>query len=105
MLDLVNPVGAGRGLVGGGWEAGFDKRSTRHAAYLGGGGKESNLQERNTARRIGEMPRPLVPSYPSAEDKPRWPPLAGFSLSGAGQENDGVLGFSGQVIQTGLYSP
>jgi hypothetical protein len=72
---------------------------------LGGGGKESNLQEQNTARRIGEMPRPLVPSYPSAEDKPRWPPLAGFSLSGAGQENDGVLGFSGQVIQTGLYSP
>ena len=24
------------------------------------------------------MPRPLVPSYPSAEDKPRWPPRRGF---------------------------
>jgi hypothetical protein len=25
VLDLVNPVGAGRGLVGRGWEAGFDE--------------------------------------------------------------------------------
>ena len=25
VLDLVNPVGAGRGLVGWGWEAGFDE--------------------------------------------------------------------------------
>ena len=25
VLDLVNPVGAGRGLVGWGWEAGFNE--------------------------------------------------------------------------------
>ena len=25
VLDLMNPVGAGRGLVGRGWEAGFDE--------------------------------------------------------------------------------
>ena len=25
VLDLVNPVGAGRGLAGWGWEAGFDE--------------------------------------------------------------------------------
>jgi hypothetical protein len=49
VLDLVNPVGAGRGLVGGGWEAGFDEGSTRHAAYLGGRAAESSLQ-RNRGR-------------------------------------------------------
>ena len=42
MLDLVNPVGAGRGLVGGGWQARlYEGGSTQHAAYLGCGGKES----------------------------------------------------------------
>jgi hypothetical protein len=74
VLDLVNPVGAGRGLVGGGRKAGLDEGgSTQHGAYLVGGREESNLQERNTARRIGEMPRP-APCYPSAEDKPRSAP-------------------------------
>ena len=35
MLDLVNPVGAGRRLVGGGWKAGFDEACpvSRRAAY------------------------------------------------------------------------
>ena len=53
VLDLVNPVGAGRGLVGGGWEAGFDEALPvgrkplthtldQHAANLGGRGQESN---------------------------------------------------------------
>ena len=53
VLDLVNPVGAGRGLVGGGWEAGFDEARPvggkprthtldQHAANLGGRGAESN---------------------------------------------------------------
>ena len=53
VLDLVNPVGAGRGLVGGRWEARFDEaRPVRgkprthtldqHAPNLGGRGAESN---------------------------------------------------------------
>jgi hypothetical protein len=42
MLDLVNPVGAARRLVGWGWETGFNKRSTRHVAYLGGPTRESS---------------------------------------------------------------
>jgi hypothetical protein len=34
--DLVNPVGAGRGLVGGGWQARiYEGGSTQHAEYLG----------------------------------------------------------------------
>ena len=54
MLDLVNPVGAGRGLVGGGREAGLDEARpfsgkplthtlNQHAPNLGGRGEESNL--------------------------------------------------------------
>ena len=53
VLDLVNPVRAGRGLVGGRWEARFDEaRPVRgkprthtldqHAPNLGGRGAESN---------------------------------------------------------------
>ena len=56
MLDLVNPVGAGRRLVGGGREAGFDEARPvggqalthtldQHAAYLGGRCEESNRNE------------------------------------------------------------
>ena len=53
VLDLVNPVGAGRGLVGGGGEAGFDEARPvggqalthtldQHAANLADRGSESN---------------------------------------------------------------
>src|SRR4029077_20440169 len=53
VLDLVNPALAGRGLVGGGWKAGFDEaRPVRgqalpqtldqHAPNLGGRRQESN---------------------------------------------------------------
>jgi hypothetical protein len=50
--------------------------------YDQGCSEESNLQEQNTARRIGGMPRPLVPCYPQPR-QPRSAHLAGFSLSGA----------------------
>ena len=51
-LDLVNPVGAGQGLVGGRWEARFDEARpvggqalthalNQHAANLGGSREES----------------------------------------------------------------
>ena len=51
VLDLVNPVGAGRGLVGWGWEAGFDEARPvggkplthtldQHAANLGSRSQE-----------------------------------------------------------------
>ena len=79
VLDLVNPTGPRRRLVGRGWQARLDEGG-QHAAYLGGRGKKSILQERNTARRIGEMPRPLVPSYPSAEDNPAGPPWRVFLI-------------------------
>jgi hypothetical protein len=53
VLDLVNPVGAGRRLVGWGWEAGFDEARPfrgqalthtldQHAANLGNRSGESN---------------------------------------------------------------
>jgi hypothetical protein len=53
VLDLVNPVGAGRGLVGGGREAGFDEARpvsgeplthtlNQHARNLGRRSQESN---------------------------------------------------------------
>ena len=53
VLNLVNPVGAGRGLVGWGWEARFDEARPsggqtlthtldQHAPNLGGRGAESN---------------------------------------------------------------
>ena len=53
VLDLVNPVGAGRGLVGWGRETGFDEARPvsgealtrtldQHATNLGGRGQESN---------------------------------------------------------------
>jgi hypothetical protein len=52
VLDLVNPIGAGRGLVGRRWEAGFDAARpvsgqalthtlNQHAANLGGSGGRS----------------------------------------------------------------
>ena len=41
----ANILAFGRRLVGGEWEAGFDKRGRRHAAYLGGGREESNRDE------------------------------------------------------------
>ena len=55
VLDLVNPVGAGRGLVGGGREAGFDEARPvggkplthtldQHAPNLGGRGEELNRE-------------------------------------------------------------
>ena len=55
VLDLVNPIGAGRGLVGRRWEAGFDAARpvsgqalthtlNQHAANLGGGGGESSRE-------------------------------------------------------------
>jgi hypothetical protein len=78
----VNPVGAGRGLVSLGWEAGlYEGGSTQHAAYLGGDGKESNLQERNTARRIGVMPRQArAPSSAAESTNPAQPPTGGVFL-------------------------
>jgi len=55
VLDLVNPVGVGRGLVGGGREAGLDEFGVggeapthtldQHAPNLGGRGAESNRNE------------------------------------------------------------
>ena len=53
VLDLVNPVGAGRGLVGWGWEARLDEARPvggqalahtldQHAANLGSRGEELN---------------------------------------------------------------
>jgi hypothetical protein len=53
VLDLVNPVGAGRGAVGWGGQAGFDEARSvggkplthtldQHAANLGGRGVESS---------------------------------------------------------------
>ena len=53
VLDFVNPIRAGRRLVGWGWEAGFDEdrpvsgqalthTPDQHAANLGGCGEESN---------------------------------------------------------------
>jgi hypothetical protein len=53
VLDLVNPVGARRRLVGWGWKAGFDEARpvgrqaltqtlNQHAANLGVRGEESN---------------------------------------------------------------
>jgi hypothetical protein len=66
VLDLVNPVGAGRGLVGGGRKAGLDEFGVggeapthtldQHAPNLGGRGAESNRNE-ITARRIGRVAR------------------------------------------------
>ena len=65
VLDLVNPVGAGRRLVGGGREAGFDEARPvggqalthtldQHAANLGGRCEESNRNE-IPARRIDRV--------------------------------------------------
>ena len=61
VLDLVNPIGAGRGLVGRRWEAGFDAARpvsgqalthtlNQHAANLGGGGGESSRTARTQRR-------------------------------------------------------
>ena len=71
MLDFVNPIRAGRRLVGWGWEAGFDEdrpvsgqalRHTldQHAANLGGCGEESNRNE-IPARRIDRVAQPRPP--------------------------------------------
>src|SRR5437868_5309908 len=46
MLDLMNPVGAGRGLVGCGWQAGFDEARPF-------GGKDSGALTRRGAHRSG----------------------------------------------------
>jgi hypothetical protein len=65
VLDLVNPIGAGRRLVGGGREAGFDEARPvggqalthtldQHAANLGGSREESNRNE-IPARRIDRV--------------------------------------------------
>jgi hypothetical protein len=42
MLDLVNPIGAGRRTVGRGREAWLDKTGGHRPAYLGGQGGESS---------------------------------------------------------------
>ena len=66
VLDLVNPIGAGRGLVGRRWEAGFDAARpvsgqalthtlNQHAANLGGGGGESSLTARNSAAAVDSI--------------------------------------------------
>ena len=60
VLDLVNPVGAGRWLVGGGWQARlYEGGSTQHAAYLSGG-REANRNE-IPARRIDMSGAPRLP--------------------------------------------
>ena len=77
-------------------------RSINMPANLSGQGEESNRNEiphgglESSSR--DEPPSSALPSL----NPPGGP--CGVFLSGAGQENDGVLGFSGQVIQTGLYS-
>jgi hypothetical protein len=59
VLDLVNPVGAGRGLVGWGWQAGLNEAGpvsrqalthtlNQHAANLGSRSEESNHRGRAT---------------------------------------------------------
>ena len=43
MLDFMNPAGAGRRLVGSGWEAGFDEAGTRRRrSYALHNGQKSN---------------------------------------------------------------
>ena len=64
VLDLVNPVGAGRGLVGGGREAGFDELGlsgkplthtlNQHAANLGSRSQDSNQLSGNAREQLGE---------------------------------------------------
>jgi hypothetical protein len=88
VLDLVNPVGAGRGLVGGGWQARlYEGGSTQHSAYLGGPQKRVEVEscrERNTARRIGVTPRQARAPPDAESTNPAQPPLwRGFPLSGA----------------------
>ena len=67
VLDLVNPVGAGRGLAGWGWEAGSMKlaRSAgqalthtldQHTANLGGRGAESSPPPESTICRLPRRP-------------------------------------------------
>ena len=50
VLDLVDPIGARGRTVGRGWEAGLDKRNTRHVAYLGAGSQESSHPSRPSGR-------------------------------------------------------
>jgi hypothetical protein len=67
VVDLVNPVRAGRGLVGGGREAGLDEARPlggkprthtldQHAVNLGGRGEESN---RNAQPSLSESTRAI----------------------------------------------
>ena len=94
MLDLVNPVGAGRGLVGGGWQARlYEGGSTQHAAYLGGRPEESNQTPAVTQRepvgafhnssevplRVRERER-ATPSAPELEGHRKEEPPAGGSI-------------------------
>ena len=59
VLDLVNPVGAGRGLVGGGWQARlYEGGSTQHAAYLGGLCRESSLPRIRACSDVAASERP-----------------------------------------------
>jgi hypothetical protein len=67
VLDLVNPIGAGRGLVGWGWEAGFDE--TRPV-----GGKPlsaTRLERAPPTRAIERLPRDPIAHIPSID---RWRP-------------------------------
>ena len=84
VLDLVNPVGAGRGLVGGGWQARlYEGGSTQHSAYLGGPQKKLKSILQGTKYRAtywgDASAEPCCPTR--CRDKPRSaPPLAGFSF-------------------------
>ena len=85
VLDLVNPTGPRRRMVGGGWQARlYEGGSTQHAAYLGGPQEKVEVKssrERNTARRIGVTPRQArAPHQMPRAQTPLSPPLAGFSF-------------------------
>jgi hypothetical protein len=60
MLDLMNPVGAGRRTIGGGWEAGLDEGRTRRHRLL----------DRAPSRRLLFQRRRLLDEAPSRRGSP-----------------------------------